>query len=161
MNQIITNLKVLAFFQEFYNHELPKLSDKFKDDFDSFSVDDDGMVLMAASNISDGLLWETMDAAREHLDRNTEFFYDRKSGLVISGIRWHEDFANALYFDAYPDFKDPEITKHYTRLDVADYAMNRGWYGFMSTAGKRKMHYEFSPNFQEKMYFKQYLKGEC
>jgi hypothetical protein len=160
MNQIITNMKILSFLQEFYNHDLPKLAEKLKDDFDAMSVEDDGMILIAASNISDGLLWETMEAAREHLDRNSEFFYDRKSGLVVSGIRWHEDFANALYFDAYPDFKDPEIMKNYSRLDVADYAMNRGWYSFMSTVGQRKMHYEFSPNFQEKMYFKQYLKAE-
>lgn len=159
MNQIITNMEILSFLQEFYNHDLPKLTEKMEMDFDDMSIDDDGMTLMAASNISDGLLIDTMEAAREDLNRNSEFFYDRKSGLVISGIRWHEDFANALYFDAYPDFKDPEIMKYYTRLEVADYAMNRGWYGFMSTVGQRKMHYEFSPNFQEKMYFKQYLKG--
>ena len=61
MNQIITNMKILSFLQEFYSHDLPKLTEKLKDDFDAMSVDDDGMVLMAASNISDCLLMETMD----------------------------------------------------------------------------------------------------
>lgn len=110
---------------------------------------------MRASFITDNLLEDTLEAARERYDDNYEFMYDRKSGLVISGINWHADFAREMYADLYPD-----IYEKVGFNDMADHMFEevKAW-GFKSSVSAVFLK-EFSLNYVEKNYFKRFLPQE-
>lgn len=108
-----------------------------------------------ASFIDDCILEETLEAARDTYDSNYEFFYDRRSGLLITGIQWHEDFARELYADIYPD-----LIQEIGFNQFADhmFEVKKEW-GFKSSVSSKFMH-KFSLNFNERQYFKRYLSQE-
>ena len=139
------NNKLINFLEWFYEKELKETKNYMKEEYKRDNVS--WTILNKESTSISHLLKFTNE------DRifNTEFFYERKSKVVISGMRWHEDFARSLYIDIYGE-KMGEFN------NVAHNALvKEKLYGFMSTVGERKMKYHFKPSSLEKLYFGNYI----
>lgn len=158
MNKIIANFDIIEHLQNYYRNPLPELSEKVKKDLAEYDHRQ-----IRASKIGDNLLWETIEEVNEgYSDRQTEFFYDRRSGLLIVGVSWHHDFADALYSDLHPEWGDPYTAGWDPKMiDTVDWAMDQAkLFGFKSTVGQPFIRHRFSMNFKEKQYFKDFLPKE-
>lgn len=110
---------------------------------------------MRACFINDGNLLETVEEAHEKYDGPYEFIYERLSGMIISGIAWHNDFVRELYRDLFPkDFETVGFN------DFADHLFEeKKVWGFKSSVSSVFMH-EFSMSTKEKIFFSKFLPAQ-
>ncbi len=143
---IRNNDELIEFLESFYGKELTETRDYIKKEYKRDHL------AWTILNKESSHVSHLIDKAREHRYLNYEFFYERQSKFVISGMRWHEDFARSLYIDLIGEDKLGGFN------NVANTALvTEKLYGFMSTVGERKMKHYFRPSSQEMLYIRDYI----